>query len=287
MILSSHYRAAFFLIACYTCSALSNAMSHWLGTTSLQAVQILWLDSLTGLFIVTIMILSYDHRLFKTDQLKIHGLRGSLGALGNVLWIQSLMSLPLLFTVILSTTGVFLTYLGSALFFEKQLHPIRLACCALAAYGVLLSVHAEQLSWSYTLICPGLASLCFSGSSLLTKYLVKKDSVLTTLFYLLLVMVIMTTPIAFMLWQPILINQVIGIMFLGGFYVAGQLFFTQAYQLGSLTFLSPLKFIKYPLNATADFIFFNQIVGWNKIYGFSFIGLGALGLFLSVPKDNQ
>lgn len=270
-------QAPFFLIACYILSTISNVAAHKIGLIqkSLSSWQILSCYSTCGAILSFTYLIFFDRSLLKPKNPGLLLIRGSIGAVANMLWIKSIIGLPISYVILLSTASIFVTYLGGVFFFEKKIKMQRLAACMTGGIGLLISIKAWSSYPPHLLIMPALASLGFSTSTLMTKKIVQSDHIMTTLFYLLVIMSFCSFIFAASSWQPINFEIKGLLLVMAVAYLFSQLFFTAAYRYGDVTYLAPIKFIKYPLNTLADIILFHQVISQQTMFGFMIVILSV------------
>ena len=270
-------KAGLFLISCYILSAASNAAAHVIGLNAagISAWQILSVYSTCGALFCFLYLIFFDRSLFRPKNISLLCIRGCIGAVANMLWIKSIIGLPVSYVIILSTASIFMTYIGGVVFFERKIKLPRLAACFTGGLGLIMSINGWPSYPVHLLIMPALASFGFSISTLMTKKIVQNDHVMTTLFYLMLIMSIFSFIFASTSWQPMTVETKGLLILMGIAYFFSQLFFTAAYRLGEVTYLAPIKFIKYPLNTFADIIFFHQVISNQSITGFFIVVLSV------------
>lgn len=139
---------AVFLILCYLSATFAHVsvqlIAYHYGET-INSFQLIFLQSSVGVLFVAFLALQ-DKKIIQTESIKKQISRGVLGAVGHILWCYALFNMTLSTGLVLRTTTIFLTYIGSVLFLKEKLHLFRLLCCIIASIGVGQSIRVEDLT---------------------------------------------------------------------------------------------------------------------------------------------
>ena len=272
--------ASYLTISCLI-MCLDNSIIHHFGYQGIPSSQIFFMKVFSGLLFISCYIFSRDRKLFHTQSPKLQLLRSLFGACGNFLWIYALSHLPLSYAVCLSTSSVFFNYLGSMVIFRESFDWLRLVTCIIGFSSMAFTLKADQIIFGSVIFFPLASALCFSCASLIIKSVSKVDSVITTLFYLLLTMSAVSFLISFQHWQTLDRTTFLLLSSLGFLYLLAQFFLVKAYKIAEITFISPFKFTKLPLNFLVGSFIFHEPLSSERLLPVALILFSAAVLFLS------
>lgn len=260
MFINNNIKGAIYLVIACIIACLDNVFIHYVGLSGahIPAAQIFFLKMFSALIFITITIAQKDCRLFKTQCLLLQVTRSILGAAGNYIWVLALTILPLSFAVSLSMASIFFNSLGSVLFFNEKLQLKRVLCTCLGFLGITYFAQQEKVVLGAAVLLPLISAFFLSAASLLIKPITKKDSLLTTMFYLMLTMTLIGLPGAWKTWKVLSMPQTLSLMCLGITYITTMAFLIYAYKIAEVTYISPFKFSKLPLNLSFGFFIFHE-----------------------------
>ena len=170
--------------------------------------------------------------------------RSIFHSLGVVFWFYAMSQLPVAeVTAIGYMTPVFVT-LGAVIFFKEKISFWRIGAIILAFLGVLLILrpgfqnlvfgHAAQIS----------ATMFFAGSYLLVKELTRTESATAIVAMMTLFVTIALAPLAFIVWVPPSLMDIISLVFVALFATLGHFFMTKALALAPLVVVQPVTFLQ-------------------------------------------
>lgn len=251
----------------------TNSLTHSL-SQALPALQILCLKSLIGLGIVVVLNTRTLAKLTYTQNAIWHAAKGLAGACGNLFWILALQKLTLADCSAVSLSSAVLTTVGAAYFFNEHATKPLIIALLFGVLGAAIITHPSRELLGVAAFFPFISAVCFSASSLLTKRITVKDSLSTTLFYLLLVMAGVSFGPALRQWAPLPPQDIAKLVSIGGLYVATQWALVKAYTQGHAGFIAPFKFARFPLAIAAGWLFFGEVPPLSTLGGAALIGLG-------------
>lgn len=269
-------------------ATLTNSLTHSLeplGDVKIPALQILFMKSGVGLLVLIAIYRQRIAVLAHTTIFRWQALRGICAAMGSWAWILSLQHLSLATSSALSLTSALLTSIGGVLFFREKVG-LQLAGCILLGFaGVLIVLQPTSDIFTLYALLPLLSAMAFSASSLLIKVLCQADRSETTLLYMLFFMTIISLPFAMYHWQPVTHIQVLKMVAIGALYAFTQLMLIEAYTHAMASFIAPFKYMRFPLNLSAEILFFARWPKFHEIWGG--ILIAASSLYLVWYEQNR
>jgi S-adenosylmethionine uptake transporter len=216
--------------------------------------------------------------LAHTTIFRWQALRGFCAAMGSWAWILSLQHLSLATSSALSLTSALLTSIGGILFFKEKVGWQLAGCILLGFGGVLMVLQPTSDIFTLYALLPLVSALAFSSASLLVKVLCQTDRSETTLLYMLFFMTIISLPFAMYHWHPVTHMQVLKMVAIGILYAFTQLMLIEAYTHAMASFIAPFKYMRFPLNLSAEILFFTRWPKFHEIWGGVIIAASSLYL---------
>ena len=177
-------------------------------------------------------------------------------------------------------TGPFFVILGSVLFLGERLTILRISMSLLAFFGAILIVGVGTDAFTPATLLPVLAAALWSSTTLISKYLSRKESAETLTLYLLLLISLNHAIIGLGLGLLVTLlpagslpptlsagmdftfpggNALIWILFLALLTAFSQYFLWSAYKLADATYLQPFDDLKLPVNVLVGWIVLSQV----------------------------
>lgn len=190
-----------------------------------------------------------------------------VGTLGNVLWIAALQKLAFSDAVTLSMASSIFTVLGSSLFFGEKIYKTHFFSLGIGLIGVILSVQPTSESFSIYALFPLFSAILFSISLLLVKKIsVHQDSFIST-FFIVVGMGLLAFPSALYQWQYLSIENHCILLMSGIVYAMVHWTLIQAYTYAHSAFLTPFKFLRFPVALFIGYFAFHQSVSLSIFAG--------------------
>ena len=193
--------------------------------------------------------------------------RSIFHSFGVVFWFYAMSKLPVAeVTAIGYMTPVFVT-LGAVIFFKEKISFWRIGAIILAFLGVLLILrpgfqdlvfgHAAQIS----------ATMFFAGSYLMVKELTRTESATAIVAMMTLFVTIALAPLAFIVWVPPSLMEIIVLGFVAFFATLGHFFMTKALALAPLTVVQPVTFFQLVWATLLGILVFGEAVDLFVVIG--------------------
>lgn len=196
------------------------------------------------IMVIAVILFTRNYSLFTTTRIKDQLIRGGAGTvgLGLVFWAYSLMPMAdvvaVMFTAGLMTTGM------SALWLKEKVGPYRWGAVFFGFIGALIIAAPAGNTWNIEGVFVALAAAFIGGAvvSTMLRSLGKTEPALTTVFYFLLIGIVMTAPyVAVKGHMPT--QQSLWPLFWCGLAGGISLIFkTQAFRYAEASLLSPVHY---------------------------------------------
>ncbi|MFV0243562.1 MAG: DMT family transporter [Qingshengfaniella sp.] len=160
-------------------------------TPYLDTFEIMTFRSLFGLLLV-LVIAGYRGRLqeIRTNRLGTHILRNVFHFSGQNLWFYSMTLIPLAQLMALEFSYPIWVALVAPLFLAERLTRTRLAAALIGFVGILVIVRPGMAAMNVGTLTAILSSVGFAGSAIVTKKLIRDQSITCILFWLALLQLI-------------------------------------------------------------------------------------------------
>ena len=224
-------------------------------------------------------IFKHSLKRFQTKQFGLIFLRSLFGTAGFLLSFYAYseeFGIPLSqFNAISFSRSLFIVILA-ALLLKETVGPRRWIATAIGFIGVLIMVRPSAEMEIGSILALG-SALSFGGAIILVKSLSRNHSPLVLLTYANVLSAILTLPVAVMQWElPHNLTDVglIAIMSLSG--VLAQTCYITGMSKGDASFLSTIDYLRLPMTAMVDWLFFQEFPGPLVWFGAAVIVISTL-----------
>ncbi len=249
---------------------------------TMSTAQIMVLRSLVGLLLAA--PLAFAAGRVATRRPLLHLARNGVHFVGQYAWFYGIAALSFVnVSALMATTPVWATLLAIA-FLGERAGLRRWAVIALGFAGVLVILRPHALPVGLpSLIClAGAAG--YAGANVLSKELMRADTPLQIVFY----MMLFQLPIAALAnwggWTPLAWADAGWIAIVGAAGVAAHLTMNQAIRLGDISVVVPVTYIQLPLLAVIGFVFFLEVPEPMVLAG---AGLIVAGAWWNIAAENR
>jgi len=279
---SPYFRGAVWKISSFLCFSGINGIVRYLsqaaessGHTPLPAYEVAFFQNLFGLIFLLPWILQHGPHSLRTRHPRIQACRILLSALGVVLWYVSLCYMPLAQAVALMFLGPLITVMGAKVFLKETLTRERSLAILIGFIGGGLISQTTFAAGMLSLVAllPICAASCFSGATLMVRYLAKDDSPELIVTYLLLFMapVLFIPTLLYGAWP--MAWQWPWLLMMGGLAAGAHLCLGRAYASAEVSYLAPYGFTKWFASTLIGMVAFAEIPSlWTTVGAFILMG---------------
>jgi drug/metabolite transporter (DMT)-like permease len=246
--------------------------------TELSVNGILFFQYCFGLVFLLPWLIQQKMVKFKTPYFHWHLLRILCAVGGLGLFYLTLKHLPLAQSVALNFLSPLLGLLGAKILLKEKLPPTLTFSLIISFVGVGCILYPEwqrlqHISLQWVLILPVLAALLLAGSKLLTRHLgvLGEDPRLLTAYLLFFSIIVALVPALFD-WAWPQAKHWPWLIMLGALSSLAHLSFSKAYQLASVSYLTPFGFSKFFLSALIGYGVFHERPNNNLTW----LGIGLI-----------
>ena len=247
---------------------------------SLHVFQIMEVRSLLGMVLFAPMVVAAGGlRAMRTRRFGRHVARNVVHYLAQFMWFLAITMIPIAEVVAIEFTGPVWVALLAVVFLGERMTGARIAAVALGVIGVAIIVRPGLDHVEAGQVVALLAAIGFAGSIILVKSLTRTDSVVTIIFWMLIVQSVIGAIPAAVVWQtpPAAAWPWLVVIAVCGTY--SHFCMAHALRHADTTTVVPLDFLRVPLTAIAAWLVFAErfdvftIIGAAVILGGNLLNL--------------
>lgn len=260
------------LAACFWFAVMTCLVRHI--STEVHPFEMVFFRNVFSLLFLLPWAFSQGYEKLKTPRFKLHVYRGITGVVGMWMWFYALSKVELNHAVALSFTVPLITTLLAILFLHEKVGWHRWLALFIGFSGtlVILRPGAETIEFASLLV---IATTCvWSVSNVLVKKMTQNDEPKLIVFYMTLVMLPLSLPIALTVWEWPDWQSLLWLLLLGYASNQAQLYMSRAYALTDISVVLPIDFTRLIFVSVFSYVVFNEILDMATL-------IGALIIFLS------
>ena len=221
--------------------------------------EILFIRQICVLLIISPLLLRNPIKLFKTNKLKLHVMRGIFAAIAMITGFTALVHLPLAEATAISFAQTLFTTLLAIIFLKEAVGIRRWSVTIVGFIGVLIIIRPSTESINEYAILALISSLFVAGIIIVLRRLAQTDNPSTIMAYQsLFVTVIMSGP-AFYLWiMPTWLELALTLM-IGVLMSAMQWVRIQGMKVAEAASVAPFEYIRLIFATLIGIIIFSEI----------------------------
>ena len=267
-------------------------MAGWLATMVLLAVaarqagrflhvfQILELRSILGIVLFAPMVAAAGGlRSMRTVRFGAHVARNTVHYVAQFLWFLAITMIPIAEVIAIEFTAPVWVALLAVVVLGERMTAARVAAVALGVIGVVIVVRPGLDHVEMGQVIALLAAVGFGGSIILVKSLTRTESVVSIIFWMLIIQSVIGAIPAAMTWQtaPMAAWPWLAVITVCGTY--SHFCMAHALRHAEATTVVPLDFLRVPLTALAAWLVFSErfdvftVVGAGVILGGNLLNL--------------
>lgn len=243
-------------------------------TADMHAFEILFIRSAIGVLILAVILSAKGWSLIRTTQIAGHVGRNVVHFAGQVFWIIGIGLLPLAtVSAIEFTTPIWGAFLA-VLFLGEQLHRGRWVALALGFLGILVIVRPGLEVINIGVVIMLGCTFCFGATSVITKWLIREDSALAILFYMVLLQTLFGATASFFVWVPVQSNHWPWLLLVALTGLSAHYALNRALAEADASFVLPFEFLRLPFVALIGYLLYAEPFEAAILAGAALIFLG-------------
>lgn len=267
------------------CLTLSDSLAKWLGPFY-SPIQILFLRAVIALPLVTMLVLSLGgRRALRTQHIGVHLLRGAINVASASCFYLGLTLLPLAEnTAIAFCAPLFVTAISVAFLGEKVSRGGWLAILAGFA-GVVVIVRPSPGNIQWAALLPLATAFGYAVMMVSAKRISARESMLTTMFYIVLgQLVFASLPLA-AVWKPIDWSHLPGFIGIAVCSTMGLGLITQAFRMAPASIVAPFDYFGLISAGLLGWFFWNELPdAWFYVGA---LMIAASGVYVALSNGRR
>ncbi|RWO83766.1 MAG: DMT family transporter [Mesorhizobium sp.] len=269
-------KAAFWM-ALSIASFLTMSVAGRATTAELNVFQVLELRSVIGLFILLpLVMMSGGFAAMRSKRPTAHIARNVVHFVGQAAWLYALTLIPLAVLISIEFTTPIWTAILAVGFLGERLSRPRLAAIVLGLIGVLVIVRPGVGSVDPGHVVVLGAAVCFGISVVLVKSLTRTDSVVSIIFWMLVIQSVLGLVPALYEWRNPPLELWPWILLIAFTGMSSHFCMARALAYADATVISPMDFLRVPLSALIGWLLYQEQIDAFTAGGALLILLGNL-----------
>ncbi len=260
------YGIAFYITAMLSFSAMNVTIRSMAGI--IDPLQMVFCRNVISFFLLLPFVLRHGVSQLKTTRPVRHFLRSFIGLIAMETWFIGLMSLPVNSATALSFTAPLFSTLFAVIFLKERIGWMRVGALAIGFGGVLIIANpTADDAWNmYALMVLGsTAGMAIAG--ILVKTLTTTEPSWRIVFYMALIMSLLSFPPALSVWESISTESMIYLVMIAIFSTIAQYALAQALRHEMIVVLAPFEFTRLVFTAAIAWVILSEPLGLNTVLG--------------------
>jgi drug/metabolite transporter (DMT)-like permease len=240
-------------------SFLAMSVAGRAATAELNVFQVLELRSVIGFFILLpLVMMSGGFAAMRTQRPLAHIGRNVVHYAGQAAWLYALTLIPLAVLISIEFTTPIWTAILAVTFLGERLSRPRLVAIALGLVGVVIIVRpgAGSVDPGHLVVLG--AAVCFGISLVLVKSLTRTDSVVSIIFWMLIIQSVIGLIPALYTWRNPPLELWPWILLIAFSGMSSHYCMARALAHADATVISPMDFLRVPLSALIGWLLYNE-----------------------------
>jgi len=237
----------------------------------IPVLQILFIRQLVMMLMMSPRIVRSPREAFRTNNLKLHGLRIGLSAVSMVAGFTAMVHLPLTDAVTISFSRSLFVALLAIVILHEVVGIHRWTALILGFVGVLICVQPSGEGINGYALLGLLSALTVAMVMVIIRKLAQQEKLATVITYQALgVGLVLVIPAA-MVWVPPTPAEWAALILIGVLSTAGQSLNFMGFRVGEATALAPIDYLRLPYAVVLGAIFFAEWPSANTLVGAALI----------------
>jgi drug/metabolite transporter (DMT)-like permease len=264
--LSPNAKAIFLMIGAIFCFSTMDATAKEL-SKEIGVIPSVWARYAGQSLLVLVLVAPRLGSVIRSQYPKLQLIRSLLLMIGTVCFFTGLTHIGLAEATALIDINPVLITLGAALFLKEHLGPRRIFGITAALIGALIVLRPGLGVFSPFALFPLVAAVCYSGYSLMTRYVGRSEDPWTSLLYTAVIGGICFTVAVPFFWVPPSPQAIVLMLVLAFFGTLSQLLLIRALTIGEAAMLAPFAYVGLIFAAFWGILVFNEYPDFWTIIG--------------------
>lgn len=256
-----------FILAALCFSIMASFIRHT-SDLGVHPFVIVLFRNIFGLCIMLPWIIKIGYRNIKTTQFSLHITRNISGIIGMSLFFYSLSVLPITEAISLSFTVPLFTTIAAMIMLNEKVTSSQWTALAIGFIGILVILRPGlENTFNYYGLIMILATICWSYSNIIIKKLTANDSTYIIVFYMTLIMIPLSLPLAIPVFSMPNTEQLFWLFCVGLSSIISHICITTAYAKADVSTLQPLDFTRLIFISIIAYLAFDEVIDTLTLIG--------------------
>lgn len=247
-------------------SNFNDAMAKYLGH-HLPVTEVTFMRFLFGTVSLLPFMVFYNKSVFRTRNMSIHIIRGSLLFIAMFLWIYAISKTKLATGTLMSfTIPIFVLIMGPIFLKEKVTMKLWIASM-IAMFGAFIVLNPTNMDFHHTSLLLLVSSIIFASLDILNKKYIQQEGVLTMMFYSTLITAICSSIPAMLYWVNPSSKELVVAFTLGCGSNLILFCLLKAFQNIEATLLAPFRYTELLVSGVVGYIVFAESIDIGIMIG--------------------
>ena len=275
--LSSNGQGIFWIIVtCFLVSVIISIVRYL--SKEMHVFQIVMMRNIFGLMFFIPAIIKNHSNILHTNNIHLHIARGVTGVCSMLIWFYAITLIPLPEAVSITFIVPILTTIAAAIFLKEKVNNKAWISLFIGFIGVLIIIRPGFNNFQFAYILALITTLLWTGSNILVKAMTKTEKLETITFYVLLIPLILSIPVAAPYLEPISPINLLWLAIMGAVANMSHTAMSRAYSKADISVVQPFDFTRLFFISIIAYFAFDETVNIWVISGSLLIFLSTIYL---------
>jgi S-adenosylmethionine uptake transporter len=229
----------------------------------------------------------YGKKSFHTERAWIHIARGVILFLAIGIWCYGLGIVPIVNATLTTFTMPLFVLILAPIFLKEKISTSLIVATIIGFIGAVISFDIMHVNFNITSMILLLSALLFASLDIINKKFVKKEPMLSMLFYSALITTILGVFPAYLVWNAPSLHDLIILLYLGA---GGNLILyclLRAFSLVQASSIAPYRYLELVFSSAIGFTIFREIPSLMMAIGAALIIPTTLFVTFTKAKGTQ
>lgn len=254
----------------------------------LHTFQILFIRSVIGILLLSVLVARQGWHRLRTDRLGLHLLRNCSHFAGQFGWFYAVGFIPLSVVFAIEMTTPLWTAFFASLLLAEKLTASRLLAIFTGLVGVVIILRPGMGVMHPAALAVVVAAIMYGMTHTTTKKLSGTESSLTILFYMMLMQFVMALIPAGLVWEQPRLEHTPWLLLIGVAGISAHYCLIRALLHADATVVIPMDFLRLPMVTIAGYLLYDEQLDHFLILGATLVLVGLLiNLFAEKKVTNS
>jgi drug/metabolite transporter (DMT)-like permease len=252
----------------------------------IPAMQMALVRSIGAALVVLPFVIQSRGRIYRTRQLPLHLIRGTLSVVGLWCYFIVFASLPLAEATTLTYSQVFFLTFFAAVVLGESVTLVRWLATLVGLVGVALVMRPAFGAYQGAYFVALLSAVLSAALYAVTKVLTARDTSVTVMIYVATMTLGAYVLPGLAVWRHPSAEDAVLLLVIGIFGPLGQYLGIRAFELADASFLAPFDYLRLVFATLIGFVLFGELPDFWGVIGAFVIILSALLISFGVERGN-